>query len=138
MKKLICSIFLLNLIVFSCTNEDDAIDNISDCPTDIICTLVFTSLTYSPIDDNDQAILLDSFYAQNLDNGNTYSIPSNNQLNPARYIVISDAQIEEINKSGTNIRFIGLQNDQIVVQQDFVVGHDCCHVVPLNGPFDSQ
>lgn len=137
MKKLISTVLLSLIILCSCSNEDDSLGN-SDCPTDIVCTLILKSLTFSPKGDNDQAILLDSFYAQNLDNGNTYSIESNDQLNSTRYIVISDAQIGEINKSGTNIRFIGLQNDQIVVQQDFVVGHDCCHVLPLAGPFDSQ
>lgn len=137
MKKLVFSILLSGLMVFSCTNEDDAM-NVTDCPSDIGCTEVFISLTFSPKDDNDQAILLDSFYAQNLDNGNTYSIPATNLLNTTSYTVISDAEIDEINKDGTNIRFIGLQGDQIVVQQDFVVGHDCCHVLPISGPFDGQ
>ncbi len=122
-------------MVFSCTNEDDSL-NTSDCPADIVCTLVFTSLTFSPKDANNQPISLDSFYAQNLDNGNTYSISSGNLLNTTTFTVITDNEIDEIQRNGTNIRFIGLQGDQIVVQQDFVVGHDCCHVVPLSGPFD--
>lgn len=137
MKKLVFSIILSGLIVFSCSNEDDSL-NESDCPTDIACTLVLTSLTYSPKGANNQPIFLDSFYAQNLDNGNTYSISSSNLLNTNTFTVITDAEIGEIQRDGTNIRFIGLQGDQIVVQQDFVVGHDCCHILPISGPFDGQ
>lgn len=136
MKKLVFSILLLGLMVFSCTNEDDSMNN-SDCPSDIGCTEVFVTLTFSPKDNDNQPISLDSFYAQNLDNGNTYSIPSNS-LNTNTFTVITDGEIGEIQRDGTNIRFIGLQGDQIVVQQDFVVGHDCCHVLPLTGPFDGQ
>ncbi|MFT6872984.1 MAG: hypothetical protein ACJAVN_001998 [Roseivirga sp.] len=138
MKKLIYSILLINLVVFSCTNEDDGMNNISDCPTDIVCTEIFVSLTFSPKDINNQPITLDSFYAQNLDNGNTYSTENNDFAQENSYIVVTDAQIGEINKAGTNIRFIGLKGDEIVVQQDFMIGHDCCHVIPLNGPFDGQ
>lgn len=83
-----------------------------------------------------QPINVDTFYTQNLDNGNTYSIQNTTAGPSDSYIVITDGQLSEINREGTNLRFIALLNDQIVIQQDFVVGHDCCHVIPISGPFD--
>ncbi len=138
MKKLFYLLFTVNLVCMGCANTDNGIDNLSDCPIDIGCTEVFVSLTFSPTDSNNQPIFLDSFYAQNLDNGNTYSIPNENSLNTPSYTVITDNELDQINKDGTNIRFIGLQGNEIAVQQDFVVGHNCCHVIPLSGPFDGQ
>ncbi|OEK01552.1 hypothetical protein BFP97_08465 [Roseivirga sp. 4D4] len=138
MRKLICTLFSLLLILTACSNSDEDVDNTSSCPDNIACTQVFISLTFSPKTANGVPIFLDSYYSQNLDNGETYSILNSSVASTASYVVISDEQIEQINQEGTNIRFIGLQGNQIVVQQDFLVGHDCCHVVPLGGPFDDQ
>lgn len=138
MKKPYYFIFLVSLLCASCGNSEDPINSIDACPDNIGCTEIFVSLTFSPKDNNNQGIVLDTFYSQNLDNGNTYSTPNASLAQQNSYTVITDAALEEIDKDGTNIRFIGLQGDQIVVQQDFVVGHDCCHVVPVSGPFDGQ
>lgn len=136
MKKLFFLFILNSVFIFSCSNTDDSISNLIDCSANIGCTEVFVSLTFSPKNENGQPIMLDSFYSQNLDNGKTYSISSGNLLNTTSYVVVTDGQLDEINQSGTNVRFFGLQGNQIVIQQDFVVGHNCCHVVPLSGPFD--
>lgn len=138
MRKLICTLFSVTLILTSCSNSDEDIGNTSSCPDNIVCTEILVSLTFSPKTPNGVPIFLDSYYSQNLDNGKTYSILDSNVASTASYVVVSDEQLEEINQEGTNIRFIGLQGNQIVVQQDFLVGHDCCHVVPLEGPFDGQ
>jgi len=138
MRKLIFTLFSLLLILTACSNSDEDIDNTTECPDDVVCTEILISLTFSPKTGNGVPIFLDSYYSQNLDNGETYSILNSNVASTASYVVVSDEQLEEINQEGTNIRFIGLQGNQIVVQQDFLVGHDCCHVIPLSGPFDDQ
>ena len=135
MKRLLY-ILLLPLLFYGCGNDEDPIKQ-DDCPEDIACTEIFVMLTFTPKDENDQPIRLDSFYTQNLDNGNTYDGPSRNDLiQEGTYVVISDGELEEINMEGTLIRFFGIVNDRIVIEQDFEVGHDCCHVQPLNGPFN--
>lgn len=137
MKKLVYLILSLCFLAISCGETDDAADNTLDgCPTNLTCTEIFISLLFTPTNSSNQPITLDSFYTQNLDNGNTYSIINNTVGQSNSYVVVSDSQRSEINKEGTNIRFIGLLGDQIVVQQDFVIGHDCCHVIPISGPFD--
>ncbi len=138
MRKLFCTLFSLLLILTSCSNSDEDIDNTTECPDNVVCTEILISLTFSPKGANDTPIFLDNYYSQNLDNGQTYSILNSNIASTASYVVVSDEQLEEINQEGTNIRFIGLQGNQIVVQQDFLVGHDCCHIIPLSGPFDDQ
>ncbi|MFY0592522.1 hypothetical protein [Roseivirga sp.] len=137
MKKRYFLFLTIALLFSACDQSDDSlISNFLGCSSTMGCTEIFISLSYTPIDDNNQPIVLDNFYTQNLDNGNTYSIQDHNLDLQNSYIVIDDDQLAEINKTGTNIRFFGIVDDQIVLQQDFVVGHDCCHVIPVSGPFD--
>lgn len=119
------------LIIQGCTEDSQPLE----CSADIGCTEVFVTFTYGPTDNQGEAIILDSYYSQNLDNGQTYSFTeSDNQLSPGLYTVITDAQMDQLSSTGTGIRFVGVKNDRIVLEQDFVVGHDCCHIVPLQGP----
>lgn len=137
MKKLVYLLFVSCLFAISCGETDEQPGNTFDeCPANLGCTEIFVSLIFSPKNNNNQAISLDSFYTQNLDNGNTYNVQHNDAQQTNSYTVITDGQLSEINKEGTKIRFTGLQGDQVVIQQDFVVGHDCCHVTAVNGPFD--
>lgn len=124
--------FLL-LGLASCS--DDASPNDQDCPTELLCTEQFVSLTFSPRV-NGEFVELDSYYTQNLDNGMAYIFDSDHNLPISEfYIVISDAQLNDIDKEGTTLRFFGTKDNQLVIEQDFIVGHDCCHVIPLEGPF---
>lgn len=132
MKKIafLCLIGLL-WTTWACDEELNALK----CDPDLACTEVFVTLTYTLRDNQDNAIILDNYYSQNLDNGNVYNF--NNPLtanSEGVYAIISDGQKDEVVAGGTTIRFIGEKDGQIVAQQDFVVGHDCCHVVLISGP----
>lgn len=129
--KIILPFLLLGLL--SC--NEDASPNDQDCPTELLCTEQFVSLTFSPRT-NGEFVELDSYYTRNLDNGNTYIFNAQNNLPISEfYIVISDSEMDEVAKDGTNLRFFGTKDNQLVIEQDFIVGHDCCHVIPLEGPF---
>ena len=121
------------LTLFSC--GEDAAPSDQGCPTELLCTEQFVSLTFSP-KENGEFIKLDSYYSQNLDNGNSYNFDQSNNLPVSEfYVLITDGEMEEISKEGTVIRFFGIKDNQVIIEQDFIVGHDCCHVIPLQGPF---
>ncbi len=132
MKKTgLAALIVMMFIIQGCVEDSQPLE----CSNDIGCTEVFVTFTYAPTDNQGNAIILDSYYSQNLDNGQTYSfVEEDVQLNQGLYTVITDAQMDQLASSGTGIRFIGLKNDEIVLQQDFVIGHDCCHIVPVQGP----
>ena len=134
MKSLKKIFLILMLALYSCGEDEQP--QINDCPTELACTTEFVMLTFTPRT-NGEFIRLDSHYTQNLDNGETYNFDAlvDATSNPGYYIIATDAQMEEIQKEGTNLRFIGIKNSQVFIEQDFVVGHDCCHVIPLEGPF---
>ena len=121
------------IILFSCSEE---VIPSNDCSQDLICTEEFRTLIFSP-KENDQFKQLDTYYTLNLDNGNTYNYQDwNDQSGNEFYTIISDAEMNEIEKEGTNLRFIGIVGSTPAIEQDFVVGHDCCHIIPLEGPFE--
>ncbi|OEK05131.1 hypothetical protein [Roseivirga misakiensis] len=136
MKKFVY-LLLGCFLLLGCNETDDSpINNLKTCSANQACTEIFVSLTFTPRGLNGQTISLDSFYTQNLDNGNTYSIQNSLLDQEDTYTVVTDNELTEINMNGTNLRFFGLIGNQIVVQQDFVVGHDCCHVTSISGPFN--
>ncbi|NVK85709.1 MAG: hypothetical protein HWE21_15395 [Cytophagia bacterium] len=135
MKKYIPFLLLASITVFSC-NEEDASMVPDDCPEELFCTEELRHLTYKATV-NGEPTVLDDYYIKNLDNGLIYQKnPQNDFLDEGVYVVISDALMDEVKKSGTILRFFGIKNNTIVLQQDFIVGHDCCHVVPISGPFE--
>ena len=120
-----------------CSCGEDTSPNDQDCPTELFCTEEFRTITFSPMTIG--FIILDSYYSQNLDNGKTYNFGHTGILPQDEfYVIITDGQMEEIEKEGTTIRFFGLINNQIVIEQDFLIGHDCCHVITIEGPSNNQ
>lgn len=126
--------FLLILfLVFSC--GEDAIDP-EFCPPNLVCTEELRYLTFSPIV-NGEPLILDDYYVRNMDTGSIYEESTlNDVLEQGQYLIVSDAMKDEIKRSGTVLRFVGAKDNQVVLEQDFLVGDDCCHIEPLEGPFD--
>lgn len=136
MKRLFFLLSICLVAISSC--EEEITYDQTPCPEDFVCTEELQYLTYSP-KVNGQSVILDDYYVKNLDNGNFYQKSSLiNPLQEGTYLVISDLHRNELRQSGTILRFFGIQNGQITLQIDFKVGHDCCHIVPLGGPFDEQ
>ncbi|WP_420386160.1 hypothetical protein [Roseivirga sp.] len=128
-------LLLLAVLLYSCGEK--TVDDILDCPDNLACTEELRHITYSPMA-NGQPVVLDHYYVKNLDNGQIY------QSNPAilqaegSYLVVSDLEMDQLRQSGTILRFFGVIDNKIVLETDFKVGKDCCHIVPLGGPYDLQ
>jgi len=119
------------LIAISC--EEDA--NPLECSADLVCTEIFVTVQYAPKDSENNPLIFDSFYSHNLDEGSIYNYNSVNTANDeGNYLVITDQEIGDLISSGTTIRFIGEIDGEVVHEQDFLIGHDCCHVQLLEGP----
>lgn len=134
MKKL-STLFLVLSLVFSC--GENAIDP-EFCPPNLVCTEEIRYLTFSPLV-NGEALILDDYYVRNMDTGGIYQASTLNEvLEDGQYLVVSDVMKDEIQREGTVLRFVGAKDNQVVIEQDFLVGDDCCHIKALEGPFDSE
>ncbi len=106
-----------------------------ECGTNLMCTDQFEIHIYEAVDGENNPITLDSFYSQNLDNGNIYDFSEHVDIVDGNtYVVITDAEMDEVKRNGTTIRFFGEKDGEVIIQEDFLVGHDCCHIVVLEGP----
>ncbi|MEQ8470869.1 MAG: hypothetical protein RIC35_06765 [Marinoscillum sp.] len=48
--------------------------------------------------------------------------------------VITDSEYVEVDFSGTEVTFTGWLDGQQIVEQDFIIGKDCCHIEKIEGP----
>lgn len=128
MKNLVY-LFLLFALV-SCENTTP-----DGCPQDLICTEQFEVLLLE-LEENGEPLILKEYEVVNLDNNNTYSYFNDIILIEAgTYIAITDSEFNEITKTGTSLLLKGKREDDSLFEVEYIVGHDCCHVIPVSGPF---
>jgi hypothetical protein len=129
MKRIVT--LLLFLAYVACDEQTKP----DECPSNIICTEEFVSL-YTQILEEDLPVELESYRVENVENGETYTFENVDDNNAqGLYIVITDAEFNEVKKEGTQLRLVGTTETDTEFIFDFVVGHDCCHIIPLSGPF---
>lgn len=115
-------------------SEDSVAKAAAPCSEDLMCTEVFVQLTTKVIDQEGALVLLDSYISKNSETGAEYDLQGEASGEAGIYPLISDAQLKELKKEGSPIEFIGRKNGEVVVQEVFQLGHDCCHVLNISGP----
>ena len=131
MKRFLSLFFVISSI---CACEDSPTYD-RDCPTDVVCTEIFVSLLLEPLEDG-KPVVLTSYNILNTRNNERYDFTNSSQgLPEGQYVAISDAQLNDIDKKGTLLRLRGKKTDGQDYELEFEVGHDCCHVIPISGPF---
>ncbi len=117
------------IFAFGC----DESKNQADCPEDLMCTEEFRMITVKILQDN-EPVSLDYFKTINMDSGVIHDFQNLPLLDDGVYPVLTDLKFGEVEKNGTNYRFEGSIQDAVVVDQVFKIGHDCCHIIVLEGP----
>ena len=123
----------LSLILVACNNNDDAEQQ--DC-SEAICTHNFVTITVSVKDEAGDAVVLDSFEVLDTATGENLAkdISAEEYHNDQGiYPLISDAHRIQYQNKTTTLTFKGYINDELVVNQEFEVGADCCHVSLITG-----
>lgn len=132
MRKLVLITILVSL--FSCKNDK------SDC-SDIPCSEEFKVITVSIKDKMTNPIALDKFIVKIIDsdiditrdfNDNEYEL----MKQYGTYPLFGDEHRENYKNETIRINFIGIQNNQEIVNTNFTVGADCCHVILIDGITD--
>jgi len=105
------------------------------CDSTIFCTMELKSLFLDVKDPNGQVVVLDKVVSTR-SNGEEFSFkrePFIGMETSGRYAFWSDNQFESTNKTGENIVVKGIRNNQEIFRRNFKVGHDCCHVLLIEG-----
>lgn len=125
------------LLALNCS--DNGTDDGPGC-SDAICTEEFRTITVSVKDGNGAAVTLDYFKVV-LSNGDdvTLGIPDSDydrMIKNGAYPLFSDTYVTKYRNSELEINFQGFAGDRLLVDSDYVVGVDCCHVMLIEGETD--
>jgi len=127
MRPLLISLILL--CVLSACRRDKG-----DCPSDRMCTMEFRSITVEVRDGSGTDIVLDSARTmRNSDGRRFYFAPLTGTHQPY-YMVLSDAEMSELNTQGSAFRFEGFLADSLLVAADYVIRHNYYHIKKLSNP----
>ena len=138
----IIGIFIIVLFCFQLSYGQE-----QECGPGINCTYEYIILGITITDSAGKPVLLDEYVAKNLDtdqilwsinfknkNGERIRHHEKDWRNEGFYQIIDDDfRRYKIQKSGSPVKFIGKINNEIVVERNFKIGHDCCHVEILSG-----
>ena len=125
-------LFLLTTALLSCKHDD----NRQNCSGELVCTEIFVSIIIDVLDSEGEPLQLDAYTLTNLDTEETLNLPQLT-LQP-RYPIANDSMLDSLPPEGHRIEFVGIIDGVEVVRQTFLVGHDCCHVVLMEGPTTIQ
>lgn len=126
-RSVLAVVLLFTITQVSCDSNDDSN---TDCE-DAICTAIFVRIMVTIADENQDPVALDSFKVIDLENGNEITI----SLSPSeleglqefgQYPLIEDGILGE--NEELQVQFQGFINEQEVVNSNYNVSTDCCHV----------
>ena len=105
-----------------------------DCLEDIICSMVFESITLSVMDEEGEQVQLTKATVTSSKFDKTInSLEESPMGGPCT--IVKDRHMKWLSPSKPQaVEFKGWVGDNLVVEQVFQVRHDCCHVLLVEGP----
>lgn len=108
--------------------------NTEDCAQVQICTEVYVTIGVYVQDAVSTPVLLDSLQIKL--RATNESLPDENpdfSASNGYYVLVGDRSLKKLNKSGSRIQAKGYKNGKIMLDENYVIGHDCCHVLKFSG-----
>jgi hypothetical protein len=134
MKKIttIFSAVLLGLFTQSMSCETDRTPPPGECAGDIACTMMFSMVNVEVKDQNGNKVILDEHYTIREKDGQRLKFQQNG-IDSNSYTVIDDSFISTLKSKTELFRFIGKKNGVEIVNEQYEINGDCCHVNKVNG-----
>jgi hypothetical protein len=128
----IVKIILTNIIFVvyfgACSKEQ------KECTGAEICTEVYVTIRITVKNKSGNSAILDSIRTIIASTGEI--LPAEFDQNPGFegvYTLIGDQSLKKISKKGTALQVEGYQNGLLVVDEPYLIGHDCCHLIKKSG-----
>ncbi len=127
--------FAILIISFSFVLLDSCNQKVDSCTDDIICTQEFASVAMQVTDTLNKPYILDSFKVINAVTSTVIIDVKPNKLvdTTGYYTIFSDTYMDKVEKDGTVFNFHGWGGANLKVNEEFKIGHNCCHIVQKNG-----
>lgn len=129
---------ILVLLTLNCSDSDT--DDTSNC-TDVFCTEEFRTITISVKDKDGAAVALDHYKVVVLSDGEDITLNASSSeyewmTKNGSYPLFSDKYVTKYRNKEIEINFQGFIDDELLVDSDYTVGADCCHVTLVEGETD--
>lgn len=125
MKKIILVLSIFAILSNSCTKENE-------CNSNKACTEEFAIIDVDIIGiTNGMIAIIDSSKTFKESNGEL--IYSGLSSIYERATILNDNHISEIAKKGETFIFEAYKDGQKVISEEYVIKHDCCHVIKVSG-----
>lgn len=113
--------FLLGVLFTSCKDDDTA------------CTMDFRTVVITVSGQN-----LNDVYTIRVDNEEKLTFDQGNALGNETYVVIDDSYVDKMKNQTLDFLFVGEVNGSVVVEEEFTIQADECHVEYVSGNTDVQ
>jgi len=136
------SIPLLALLMsMSCNkNKDRGNRHIGDCPPNLACTMEFRYIHITITDHDGNPVALDKFRTVRIADGHEFDLQADaNHWEDSTwkatgsYPLLTDGQQKQISTRGETVEFRGEKNGVVIVQEQYEVRDDCCHIDLVSG-----
>lgn len=117
-----------SISLFSCEDEETKID---ECNAPRACTYDLRSVSIEIKNTDGEPVILDDFYTF-FDSRKKLEYEYFSKENGV-YPVLTDSEISHLDRSGTTLIFVGEKDGKNLVEHQMVIGHDCCHVILIEG-----
>ena len=126
---------ILSIFLVACNDKDELTQ--IDCSL-TICTEVFVTITVSVKNASGEAIRFDSYEVIDVDSGKNLTDNFNEEENQylkeqGLYPILSDTYRVKYQNSTATVTFKGYNSNEEVINEEFVVSADCCHVSLISG-----
>ena len=133
MKKLSVILLLLGLVVIAGCHNDKEEES-------VVCTCELRQINIRAVYTDGTPVVLDKFETINLETGqkmefggDTHYIMDAYYKDSGQYPVMNDDYRKELENKPLKIKFLGYKNEQVVIEEAFIVSADECHVYMVDG-----
>ncbi len=125
---------LFMFVSFSFLSCEDENANDDDCNLGSrLCTEEFRTISLEITNPEGDPVVLDYFYTF-YDSRKKFEYTLDDvQKGEGIYPVITDADMDELDREGSILIFVGEKDGRNIVEHQMVIGHDCCHVQLIEG-----
>lgn len=117
---------LLGFVMSSCNTTKKAA-----CPPDIMCTMIFKSVSIKVTDAAGNAVKLDEAFT--IRTKTKEVIRPEQHSDAGYYVVLDDGYQKKLQNTTADFRFIGKKNGVQVIDEHYTIGADCCHISKQSG-----
>lgn len=143
MKALILPLGVLLLIVcmsMSCNKDSDRGRHAGDCPPDLMCTMEFRYIQITVTDSAGKPVSLDTYRTIRLADGHAFDLQhsadeweDSTRRATGIYPLLTDSEQKQVSTRGENFEFRGEKDGVMIVQEQYQVRDDCCHIDLISG-----